>query len=164
MPTFHSTKSVLLIGASRGLGYALAAEYLQRGCHLVATVRGRARTKLHDRLGTSSGQLEIETADINFPDQTMALHTRLRGRTFDLLFVNAGVKNDDRETIADVATDEFVRVMVTNALSPMRVVESFQGSMPRAERDRVWSGTWHENGLPSGSFRPSSSPPSVPAH
>jgi NAD(P)-dependent dehydrogenase (short-subunit alcohol dehydrogenase family) len=40
--------------------------------------------------------------------------------------VNAGVKNDDRETIADVSTDEFVRVMVTNALSPMRVIEAFQ--------------------------------------
>lgn len=126
MPTFHSTKSVLLIGASRGLGYALAAEYLRRRCHVVATVRRGATTKLHERLGTANGQLEIETVDVNFPDQIVALHTRLIARTFDLLFVNAGVKNDDRETIADVSTDEFVRVMVTNALSPMRVVESFQ--------------------------------------
>jgi len=44
-----------------------------------------------------------------------------------MLFVNAGVKNDDRETIADVSTDEFVRVMVTNALSPMRVIEALRG-------------------------------------
>jgi len=43
-----------------------------------------------------------------------------------MLFVNAGVMNDDRETIADVSTDEFVRLMVTNALSPMRVVETLQ--------------------------------------
>ncbi len=55
-----------------------------------------------------------------------ALRARLRGRVFDLLFVNAGVKNDDRETIADVATQEFVRVMVTNALSPMRVIEQLR--------------------------------------
>jgi NAD(P)-dependent dehydrogenase (short-subunit alcohol dehydrogenase family) len=40
--------------------------------------------------------------------------------------VNAGVKNEDGETIADVSTGEFVRVMVTNSLSPMRVVEAFQ--------------------------------------
>jgi NAD(P)-dependent dehydrogenase (short-subunit alcohol dehydrogenase family) len=45
---------------------------------------------------------------------------------FDLLFVNAGVKNDDRETVADVSTEEYVRVMVANALSPMRVVETLQ--------------------------------------
>jgi NAD(P)-dependent dehydrogenase (short-subunit alcohol dehydrogenase family) len=130
MPTFHSARSVLLIGASRGLGCALATEYLQRGCHVVATVRSGARTKLHDQLATSNGRLEIETVDINFPDQTAALHARLRGKKFDLLFVNAGVSNDDRETIADVSTDEFVRVMVTNTLSPMRVVEYFQDLVP----------------------------------
>jgi NAD(P)-dependent dehydrogenase (short-subunit alcohol dehydrogenase family) len=43
-----------------------------------------------------------------------------------MLFVNAGVKNDNSETIADVTTAEFVRVMTTNALSPMRVVEAFK--------------------------------------
>src|SRR6202012_2277505 len=54
------------------------------------------------------------------------LRARLAGRQIDLLFVNAGVKNDDRETIADVSTDESIRVMVTNSLSPMRVIEAFQ--------------------------------------
>jgi NAD(P)-dependent dehydrogenase (short-subunit alcohol dehydrogenase family) len=43
---------------------------------------------------------------------------------FDALFVNAGVSNNPNETIGEVATEEFVRVMVTNALSPMRVVET----------------------------------------
>ncbi len=43
----------------------------------------------------------------------------MASRKFDLLFVNAGVKNDARETIADVSTDEFIRVMITNALSPL---------------------------------------------
>jgi len=37
--------------------------------------------------------------------------------------VNAGVTNDPQETIGEVSTEEFVRVMVTNALSPMRIVE-----------------------------------------
>jgi len=55
-----------------------------------------------------------------------ALRARLASRRFDMLFVSAGVKNDDRETIADVSTEAFVRVMVTNALSPMRVVEALQ--------------------------------------
>ena len=42
-----------------------------------------------------------------------------------MLFVNAGVTNNPNETIGEVATEEFIRVMVTNALSPMRVVEAF---------------------------------------
>jgi len=54
------------------------------------------------------GRLEIEAVDVVFPDQVAALRARLASRKFDLLFVNAGVKNDDRETIADVSTDEFI--------------------------------------------------------
>jgi NAD(P)-dependent dehydrogenase (short-subunit alcohol dehydrogenase family) len=41
-----------------------------------------------------------------------------------MLFVNAGTSNNPEETIGEVTTEEFVRVMVTNALSPMRVVEA----------------------------------------
>jgi NAD(P)-dependent dehydrogenase (short-subunit alcohol dehydrogenase family) len=104
----------------------LAEEYLKRGWHVVATERDRTASKLHNLLGGCHGRLEIETVDIVYPDQVAALRARLASRKFDLLFVNAGVKNDDRETIADVSTDEFMRVMITNALGPMRAVEALQ--------------------------------------
>jgi len=126
MPRPSFNKCLLLIGASRGLGLGLAEEYLKRGWHVVATERGGSQSKLHNLTATWQGQLEIETVDIAFPDQVAALRARLALRKFDLLFVNAGVKNDDRETIADVSTEEFVRVMVTNALSPLRVIETLQ--------------------------------------
>ncbi len=121
----HAT--VLLIGASRGLGLAIAAEYLDRGSQVVATVRGPGRTRLHDLYDTAGGRLEIEHVDVNAPDQVHALGSRLDGRRFDLLFVNAGVTNRAGETSADVATEEFTRLMVTNALSPMRVIETLGG-------------------------------------
>ena len=124
-------KTILIIGASRGLGHAIAAEYLKRGWKVVGTVRGgRARTMLHDLADEFEGLVEIEVVDICEPDQVTALRARLSGRVFDTLFVNAGTTNDERETIADVTTDEFVRVMVTNALSPMRVVEKLQDLVP----------------------------------
>ena len=133
MQTVSAQKTVLLIGASRGLGFALAAEYLKRGWRVIATARATSTDKLH-RLAetsggaaeTSGGALEVETVDITLPEQVAALRARLGDRRVEVLFVNAGVKNDDRETIADVSTEEFVRVMVTNALSPMRVIEALQ--------------------------------------
>ena len=117
------TQTALIVGASRGLGLAIADEYLRRGWHVVATVRG-GTTPLHEIADRWGERLEIETVDITEPEQVSALRTRLGQRRFDLLFVNAGVKNDDRETIADVSTEEFVRVMVTNALSPLRTIEA----------------------------------------
>lgn len=126
MPPVSSNKRLLLIGASRGLGFALAAEYLKRGWEVVATERSASTSRLHDLAEASDGRLEIETVDIVYPDQVSALRARLASKKFDMLFVNAGVKNADHETIADVSTDEFTRVMVTNALSPMRVIEVLQ--------------------------------------
>jgi NAD(P)-dependent dehydrogenase (short-subunit alcohol dehydrogenase family) len=118
--------SALIIGASRGLGYALAAEYLARGWQVTATVRGARRTELHDLAKSSAGRLVVETVDITVPGEIAALHDRLAQATFDLLFVNAGVTNGPEETVADVSTDTFIRLMVTNALSPMRVIEALQ--------------------------------------
>ncbi len=126
MPAPSTDKRLLLIGGSRGLGFALAEEYVKRGWHVVATERNRATSKLHDLLGSAKDRLEIETVDINYPDQVAALRARLASRTFDMLFVNSGVTNNDGKTLPDLSTEEFVRVMITNALSPMRVIEALQ--------------------------------------
>lgn len=119
-------ETALIIGASRGLGLGLVREYVNRGCHVVGTVRGPGRTPLHDFAADAGGKVEIENVDINDAAQTAALRDRLGQRRFDLLFVNAGVSNDPAETIAEVSDETFVRVMTTNALSPMRMVELFQ--------------------------------------
>jgi len=124
--TATTGKSALIIGASRGLGYGLAAEYLDRGWQVTATVRGAGRTGLHDLAESSGGRLIVENADITVPEEVAALHDRLAGEKLDLLFVNAGVTNGPQETVADVSTETFVRLMVTNALSPMRVIEALQ--------------------------------------
>ncbi|TWP37348.1 SDR family NAD(P)-dependent oxidoreductase [Leekyejoonella antrihumi] len=123
-------RAVLLIGASRGLGLAITEEYLRRGASVVATVRGPVHTPLHDLRAGYADRLEIETVDITEVDRVAGLRDRLAGRKFDLLFVNAGVTNDEQETPADVSTDEFTRLMVTNALSPMRVIERLGDLVP----------------------------------
>jgi NAD(P)-dependent dehydrogenase (short-subunit alcohol dehydrogenase family) len=119
-----SRKTLLLIGASRGLGYAMAEEFLKRDWNVMGTVRGEARTRLHELSDQWPARIEVESLDINFPEQISALRSRLAGRRFEMLFVNAGVTNNPEETIGQVSTEEFIRVMVTNALSPMRVLEA----------------------------------------
>jgi NAD(P)-dependent dehydrogenase (short-subunit alcohol dehydrogenase family) len=123
IPDAQPRRTVLLIGASRGLGYAMAEEFLKRDWNVIGTVRGATPTRLHELTRRSRGRVEIERLDITIPDQISALRARLEDRKLDMLFVNAGVTNNPNETIGEVSTEEFIRVMVTNALSPMRVVE-----------------------------------------
>src|ERR1700733_224080 len=82
--TATTRKSALIIGASRGLGYALAAEFLARGWQVTATVRGAGRTRLHELAGSSAGGLVVETVDITVPDEVAALRDRLAPSTFRL--------------------------------------------------------------------------------
>lgn len=119
-------KSILIVGASRGLGLGLADEHLRRGWNVVATVRDQQHpTQLH-RLNErqANGRLEIETVDINVAEEVDALRDRLGSRLLDVLFVNAGI-GSPTTSMGGVSTEEFMRVMVTNTLSPMRVIEAF---------------------------------------
>jgi NAD(P)-dependent dehydrogenase (short-subunit alcohol dehydrogenase family) len=125
-------KTVLIVGASRGLGHAMAVEFLKKGWHVLGTVRDAAkRTKLHELADEYAGRVEIEELDICEPAQIDALKTRVSERRFDILFVNAGTTNrDPAQTIGEVSTEDFMHVMLTNALSPMRVVEALEHCVP----------------------------------
>ncbi|WP_055546995.1 SDR family NAD(P)-dependent oxidoreductase [Streptomyces sp. NBRC 110028] len=121
------TPTALVVGASRGLGHAMAAEFLGRGWNVIGTVRNTtARTPLHDLADRSGGRVRVEHLDINEPAQSASLRERLAPHELDVLFVNAGTTNNEQTPIGAVPTADFVEVMVTNALSPMRVIETLE--------------------------------------
>jgi NAD(P)-dependent dehydrogenase (short-subunit alcohol dehydrogenase family) len=117
-------KTVAIIGASRGLGLALAEEYCARDWHVIATSRGKSSglDTLRERYPAA---LETEKVDIVDLASVRALRERLAGRKLDTLFINAGIcKANDLTPIA-VSDQDFLDMMLTNALSPMRVIEVF---------------------------------------
>jgi len=119
-----SKKTVLVVGASRGLGLALAEEYCARDWQVIATSRGPSAglDELRKRFPSS---LETETVDIVDLDTVRSLRSRLGGRKLDTLFVNAGVAKATELTPIQVDEKDFLDMLLTNALSPMRVVELF---------------------------------------
>jgi NAD(P)-dependent dehydrogenase (short-subunit alcohol dehydrogenase family) len=125
-----SRPSVLIIGASRGLGLAMAEEFLSREWRVLGTVRKSAGTRLHRLRDRFSDKLKIETLDITEIRQIAGLRQRLRNSHFDLLFVNAGILTDTEHTVAKATTEGFNNLMVTNALGPLRALEEFQDLVP----------------------------------
>lgn len=121
-----ASPSILIVGASRGVGLGLVREYLSRGWQVIATERKPSPDSALGRLAqTSAGALRVEAIDIDRPEQIAALSERLRGAALDVLLVNAGViDNDPQLPIGQIGTEEFTRLMVTNALSPLRVIET----------------------------------------
>jgi NAD(P)-dependent dehydrogenase (short-subunit alcohol dehydrogenase family) len=119
----------MVVGASRGLGLALAEEWCERGWRVITTVRGRPK-ELETLASRYPGNVEIETVDIAKADTVKALRARLEGRRVDVLFINAGIARAINATPASVDEQDFLDMMLTNALSPVRAVELLGDLVP----------------------------------
>jgi NAD(P)-dependent dehydrogenase (short-subunit alcohol dehydrogenase family) len=127
----NPTETALIVGASRGLGLGLAREYANRGWRVIATVRtADPPTGLHALAAGAGDRVRVEMVDITIPEQVAALRGLLAGERIDLLFVNAGISNGEGETVGQTSTEAFTNMMLTNALSPLRVVEACADLVP----------------------------------
>jgi NAD(P)-dependent dehydrogenase (short-subunit alcohol dehydrogenase family) len=119
-----SDKTALIVGASRGLGLALASEYCSRGFQVVATTRGQS-SGLRELSDKYPKQLKVETVDIAKLESVKELRKRLGAQRLDVLFVSAGICKANELTPVQVDEKDYVDMILTNALSPMRVIELF---------------------------------------
>ena len=115
-------KSALIIGGSRGIGLGLVREHLARGWTVTATARANS-DELRALPSQAAGRLTIESVDIGELAQVTALAGRLRGRTFDLLFLNAGIMAGRGLPLAEVADVDIATLFLTNAINPIRVAD-----------------------------------------
>lgn len=134
------SQTALIIGASRTIGLGLCRELVARGWHVIGTVRGTGRTALHEAAEASDGALEVKVLDMTDEKELTALRGQLAGRQLDLVFVNGAIANDD-DVLARVSVETFTEVMVTNALSPMRVIEAMYDLVPDTGTLGVMSST-----------------------
>ena len=78
-PSASHVNSVLIVGASRGLGLAMAGEFAARGWRVIATVRAPG-TPLEQLAAERPENVEVETVDLTEADQIRSLGARLSGR------------------------------------------------------------------------------------
>lgn len=113
--------TALIIGASRGLGRGLVAEFTARGSQVTATVRDAAQAPAEATRGL--------VCDITDDAAIDALAGAVAKEHFDLLFVNAGVYGARDGTPATVTREEFEKLFWTNAVAPLRVLERLHGNL-----------------------------------
>lgn len=108
--------AVLITGANRGIGLALAGIYRERGDRVIALCR-RASGELRD-----TGAEIIEDVDVTSAEALKRAAAAVE--SVDLLIANAGVLS--RQSLADVAADRdrIEKQFAVNALGPLLTVHS----------------------------------------
>jgi NAD(P)-dependent dehydrogenase (short-subunit alcohol dehydrogenase family) len=125
----QKSKTVLVVGASRGLGLALAEEWLSRGFQVIATMRNKPEG-LEALAARFPGALELERVDTAESGTVTALRQRLDGRRLDILFINAGIARAIELSPVQAEEKDFLDMMLVNALAPVRTAEILGDLVP----------------------------------
>ncbi|QHF01645.1 Short-chain dehydrogenase [Pseudomonas asturiensis] len=116
-----TTKTALIIGASRGLGLGLVQRLTEQGWKVTATVRDPHNA---DALRAIEG-VRIEAMDLDDTASLEVLVQKLKGEVFDVLFVNAGIMGPKHQSAAQATAAELGQLFLTNAIAPIRLAERF---------------------------------------
>jgi NAD(P)-dependent dehydrogenase (short-subunit alcohol dehydrogenase family) len=114
--------TALIVGASRGLGLGLAKELRARGWNVVGTVRDETGARRVEAIGAHAEQLETSDAS-----SVAALSHRLANETFDLVFVNAGIKGAEHQDPARATPAEIAELFQINSVAPVSIAREFLG-------------------------------------
>jgi NAD(P)-dependent dehydrogenase (short-subunit alcohol dehydrogenase family) len=121
-------KSVLIIGASRGLGLEFVRQYRRDGWLTLGTCRSPEQDALLTSVGATA--LRLDVADENgFANLAKALD----GRSIDVCIYNAGVSGPKGTTTVAPDADEFDAAMRTNVLGAMRAIPVVAPALSRAK-------------------------------
>ncbi len=108
--------TVLLIGASRGIGQELARQYIADGWRVIATARSDDGLASLKALGAQTLRLDVAN-----PASNSGLSWQLDGEKIDLAIYVAGAM--DRASASTPPTrDSFDAVMHTNVMGAMQVI------------------------------------------
>ncbi len=134
---------VLITGANRGIGLEFVRQYVAEGWHVIACCREPGGAdELRDISRASDGRATVERLDVldhATIDAAAKAHT---GEPIDLVINNAGIIGPRGEAVAQqqfgaMDYEEWLRVLRTNTLGPMKVSEAFAGNVAASEQKMI---------------------------
>ncbi|HRO83024.1 MAG: SDR family oxidoreductase [Alicycliphilus denitrificans] len=108
--------TILVIGASRGIGLEFVRQYREAGCRVIATVRGDAGRERVQALGA-----QALTVDVANPASVSGLAWMLDGERLDVALYVAGVIRRPG-ALTPPTREDFDAVMHANVLGAMQAI------------------------------------------
>jgi len=138
--------TVLVIGASRGLGLEMVRQYRAEGWDVLATARDAKGESAVAALGATPIR-----ADATAADAADRIAAGVAGRSLDVAIYNAGVSGPRTQGIEPPSDEAFDAVMHVNVRAPMCILPSVLPAVARAKgRIGVLSSRMGSMGVRSG--------------
>ena len=126
--------TLLVTGATRGLGLEFVRQYAADGWRVLAccrTLEGAAA------LRDVEGLVETYILDVaNFP-AIEKLAADLKGQTIDVLLNNAGIYGSKSSLFGSVDYDEWLKVLHIDTMAPLKMAECFVEHVAKSELKRI---------------------------
>ncbi len=126
--------TVMITGASRGLGLEYARQYADDGWRVIATCRD---PEIAVELASLEGEVEIHALDISDQGQILSLAKNLQKEAIDLLLNNAGIYGPRPSTLGNIEYDKWESVMRVNVMAPLMVCENFSIHVAKSELKKI---------------------------
>jgi NAD(P)-dependent dehydrogenase (short-subunit alcohol dehydrogenase family) len=138
-------ETLMVTGASRGIGLELTRQALARGDRVIATTR-RPSVEVDALAGEHGSRLVQLRLDVGSVDSIVEAHAELEGQVdaIDIIVNSAGAYSHQSEhwdpdaTLFDTVTqDELLEVFRINAAGPMLVAQHFLNFVRASNRGRI---------------------------
>lgn len=127
-----SKGTVLITGANRGIGLALARNFSDAGFTVIGTARDPEEATELKETGARLEQLDVtDQASVD------AMAQRLADTRIDILINNAGIKGEDSRDMASLDLESMEEVLNVNTLGPVRVMKALFQNVQSGERKLV---------------------------
>ena len=114
-------QTILITGASRGIGLALTEIYIQRGEKVFAVCR-----QTTDELNYTGANI-IGNIDVSLSEDVKNLQQQMQGISIDTLINNAGIFNN--ETLNKMNFEDIEKQLAINAIAPLRITHALLSNL-----------------------------------
>lgn len=133
--------SVLITGASRGIGLGLTKAFLAKGWDVTATCRDPDNAP---ELRALSGKIHFHPLDVTIHKEIDALAKEIEGQPIDVLINNAGVLGSDSfekggvgQTLGDMDYEGLRHTLEVNTIAPLKVTEALLPNLELGDQKKL---------------------------
>lgn len=127
--------SILISGASRGLGLEFTRQYAEAGWRVYATCRDPSKADRLHALGHAN--VSLHALDVSSDEAIAALAVEMRGTPIDVVLANAGLAEARVVTPETITRADWLDLVAVNTFGPLALVGALKANLLAGEQKKA---------------------------